>query len=111
MAKAVNFLVGKNFMNNTPQVCMYVCMYVCMCVCMHVNGRKVYGCGMFVCDALVLLLTFICMYIYVCMYVCMYVNPQEIVNFLRVYKNNFDPISIGDFLGEGGTVTHYFTHY
>ena len=48
---------------------------------------------------------------YVCMYVCMYVNPQEIVNFLRVYKNNFDPISIGDFLGEGGTVTHYFTHY
>lgn len=33
----------------------------------------------------------------------MYVQ-QEIVNFLRVYKNNFDPISIGDFLGEGGTV-------
>jgi len=29
-------------------------------------------------------------------------TPQEIVNFLRVYKNNFDPISIGEFLGEGG---------
>ena len=29
-------------------------------------------------------------------------TPQEIVNFLRVYKNNFDPVSIGDFLGEGG---------
>jgi Sec7-like guanine-nucleotide exchange factor len=29
-------------------------------------------------------------------------TPQEIVNFLRVYKNSFDPISIGEFLGEGG---------
>eukprot|EP01038_Epipyxis_sp_PR26KG_P012843 gene12843-17217_t len=30
-------------------------------------------------------------------------TPQEIANFLRVYKNSFDPGAIGDFLGEGGT--------
>ncbi len=29
-------------------------------------------------------------------------NPQEIASFLRVYKNSFDPSSIGDYLGEGG---------
>ena len=29
-------------------------------------------------------------------------TPQEIANFLRVYKNSFDPTAIGDFLGEGG---------
>eukprot|EP01032_Pedospumella_encystans_P009092 gene9092-10735_t len=29
-------------------------------------------------------------------------TPQEIANFLRVYKNSFDPAAIGDFLGEGG---------
>lgn len=29
-------------------------------------------------------------------------TPQEIANFLRVYKSSFDPASIGDFLGEGG---------
>lgn len=29
-------------------------------------------------------------------------TPQEIANFLRVYKNSFDPVAIGDFLGEGG---------
>eukprot|EP00595_Chromulina_sp_UTEXLB2642_P001168 CAMPEP_0196764042 /NCGR_PEP_ID=MMETSP1095-20130614/5284_1 /TAXON_ID=96789 ORGANISM="Chromulina nebulosa, Strain UTEXLB2642" /NCGR_SAMPLE_ID=MMETSP1095 /ASSEMBLY_ACC=CAM_ASM_000446 /LENGTH=1536 /DNA_ID=CAMNT_0042118611 /DNA_START=710 /DNA_END=5320 /DNA_ORIENTATION=- len=29
-------------------------------------------------------------------------TPQEIASFLRVYKNHFDPTSIGDFLGEGG---------
>jgi len=29
-------------------------------------------------------------------------TPQEIANFLRVYKNSFDPSAIGDFLGEGG---------
>ena len=66
-------LLGGQELHEQHATGMYVCMYVCMCVCMHVNGRKVYGCGMFVCDALVLLLTFICMYIYVCMYVCMYV--------------------------------------
>jgi hypothetical protein len=27
-------------------------------------------------------------------------TPQEIANFLRVYKNSFDPAAIGDFLGE-----------
>jgi hypothetical protein len=30
-------------------------------------------------------------------------TPQEIANFLRVYKNSFDPSAIGEFLGEGGT--------
>lgn len=30
-------------------------------------------------------------------------TPQEIANFLRVYKNNFDASAIGDYLGEGGT--------
>lgn len=29
-------------------------------------------------------------------------TPQEITNFLRVYKNSFDPVAIGEFLGEGG---------
>ncbi|KAJ1422379.1 hypothetical protein B484DRAFT_114680 [Ochromonadaceae sp. CCMP2298] len=29
-------------------------------------------------------------------------TPQEVANFLRVYKNSFDPGAIGDFLGEGG---------
>jgi hypothetical protein len=29
-------------------------------------------------------------------------TPQEIANFLRVYKNSFDPSAIGEFLGEGG---------
>lgn len=29
-------------------------------------------------------------------------TPQEIANFLRVYKNNFDAAGIGEFLGEGG---------
>ncbi len=27
--------------------------------------------------------------------------PQEVANFLRVYKGKFDPAAIGDFLGEG----------
>lgn len=30
-------------------------------------------------------------------------TPQEIANFLRVYKNSFDAEAIGEFLGEGGT--------
>lgn len=30
-------------------------------------------------------------------------TPQEVANFLRVYKNSFDPAAIGEFLGEGGT--------
>jgi hypothetical protein len=29
-------------------------------------------------------------------------TPQEIANFLRLYKNSFDPGAIGEFLGEGG---------
>eukprot|EP00981_Chlorochromonas_danica_P004234 scaffold857_cov152-Ochromonas_danica.AAC.17 len=29
-------------------------------------------------------------------------TPQEIANFLRVYKNSFDAEAIGEFLGEGG---------
>jgi hypothetical protein len=29
-------------------------------------------------------------------------TPQEIANFLRVYKNSFDPGAIGELLGEGG---------
>ncbi len=29
-------------------------------------------------------------------------TPQEIAHFLRVYRQNFDPAAIGDFLGEGG---------
>jgi hypothetical protein len=33
-------------------------------------------------------------------------TPQEIANFLRVYKNSFDPAAIGDFLGEGGVTPH-----
>merc|ERR1711871_1755667 len=30
-------------------------------------------------------------------------TAQEIANFLRLYKNSFDPSAIGDYLGEGGT--------
>ena len=29
-------------------------------------------------------------------------TPQEISNFLRVYKSHFDQTALGDFLGEGG---------
>jgi brefeldin A-inhibited guanine nucleotide-exchange protein len=29
-------------------------------------------------------------------------TPQEVASFLRIYKNNFDPAAIGDYLGEGG---------
>lgn len=29
-------------------------------------------------------------------------TPQEIANFLRVYKSHFDPTGLGEFLGEGG---------
>ena len=29
-------------------------------------------------------------------------TPHEIANFVRIYKDNFDPTAIGDFLGEGG---------
>lgn len=29
-------------------------------------------------------------------------SPQEIANFVRIYKSNFDPVAIGDYLGEGG---------
>ena len=29
-------------------------------------------------------------------------TPQEIAKFVRIYKNNFDPVEIGDYLGEGG---------
>jgi Sec7-like guanine-nucleotide exchange factor len=38
-------------------------------------------------------------------------TPQEIVNFLRVYKNYFDPISIGDFLGEGGRTSEEMEYW
>lgn len=29
-------------------------------------------------------------------------NPQAITSFIRLYKNEFDPAAIGDYLGEGG---------
>eukprot|EP00602_Paraphysomonas_sp_CaronLab_P009335 CAMPEP_0185037178 /NCGR_PEP_ID=MMETSP1103-20130426/31197_1 /TAXON_ID=36769 /ORGANISM="Paraphysomonas bandaiensis, Strain Caron Lab Isolate" /LENGTH=1936 /DNA_ID=CAMNT_0027575031 /DNA_START=65 /DNA_END=5872 /DNA_ORIENTATION=- len=29
-------------------------------------------------------------------------TPHEIASFVRIYKDNFDPTAIGDFLGEGG---------
>jgi uncharacterized membrane protein YgcG len=29
-------------------------------------------------------------------------TPHEIAGFIRIYKDSFDPVSIGDFLGEGG---------
>jgi hypothetical protein len=31
-------------------------------------------------------------------------SPQEIANFIRIYKNSFDPVAIGDYLGEGDPV-------
>lgn len=38
-------------------------------------------------------------------------TPQEVANFLRVYKNHFDPAAIGDFLGEGGTTPEEEEYY
>jgi hypothetical protein len=32
-------------------------------------------------------------------------NPHEIAGFVRIYKDSFDPVSIGEFLGEGGRNT------
>ena len=35
-------------------------------------------------------------------------TPQEIANFVRVYKNNFDPVAIGDYLGKNTFLSFLF---
>lgn len=48
-------------------------------------------------------------YFFVCLCSVIYLTgfvsntPQEIAKFVRIYKNNFDPVEIGDYLGEGGS--------
>merc|ERR1711871_609461 len=38
-------------------------------------------------------------------------TAQEIANFLRLYKNSFDPSAIGDYLGEGGTTSEEIEYW
>ena len=38
-------------------------------------------------------------------------TAQEIANFLRLYKNSFDPSAIGDYLGEGGTTSEEIDYW
>ena len=38
-------------------------------------------------------------------------TPQEIANFVRVYKNNFDPVAIGDYLGKKDTLLGFSSSF